>query len=64
MPLGGNSYGLGITFSIAYTLLELVSYVEQKGFSYYMPYDSIGSDVYETLALCAINTKRINLVPV
>jgi 5,10-methylenetetrahydromethanopterin reductase len=40
-----------------------VSYGEQKGFSYYMPYDSIGSDVYETLALCAVNTKSIKLGP-
>jgi alkanesulfonate monooxygenase SsuD/methylene tetrahydromethanopterin reductase-like flavin-dependent oxidoreductase (luciferase family) len=28
-----------------------------------MPYDSIGSDVYETLALCAVNTKTIKLGP-
>ena len=35
-----------------------VSHGEEKGFSYYMPYDSIGSDVYETLALCAANTKK------
>jgi len=40
-----------------------VSYGEQKGFSYFMPYDSIGSDVYATLALCAINTKTIKLGP-
>jgi len=40
-----------------------VSYGEDKGFSYYMPYDSIGSDVYETLALCAANTKKIKLGP-
>lgn len=40
-----------------------VSYGEGKGFSYYMPYDSIGSDVYETLALCAVNTKSIRLGP-
>jgi len=40
-----------------------VSYGEQKGFSYFMPYDSIGSDVYETLALCAVNTKTIKLGP-
>lgn len=40
-----------------------VSYGEQKGFSYYMPYDSIGSDVYETLALCAVNTRSIKLGP-
>lgn len=40
-----------------------VSHGEEKGFSYYMPYDSIGSDVYETLALCAANTKKIKLGP-
>ncbi|NIP38471.1 MAG: LLM class flavin-dependent oxidoreductase [Candidatus Dadabacteria bacterium] len=40
-----------------------VSHAENKGFSYYMPYDSIGSDVYETLALCAFNTKKIKLGP-
>jgi 5,10-methylenetetrahydromethanopterin reductase len=40
-----------------------VSYGEAKGFSYYMPYDSIGSDVYEILALCAVNTKTIKLGP-
>ncbi len=40
-----------------------VSHGEKQGFSYYMPYDSIGSDVYETLALCAANTKTIKLGP-
>lgn len=40
-----------------------VSYGEKKGFSHFMPYDSIGSDVYETLALCAVNTEKIKLGP-
>lgn len=40
-----------------------VSHGEKQGFSYFMPYDSIGSDVYETLALCAANTKSIKLGP-
>ncbi len=42
---------------------QWVAHGEEKGFSYYMPYDSIGSDVYETLALCAANTKKIKLGP-
>lgn len=42
---------------------QWVSHGESSGFSYYMPYDSIGSDVYETLALCAHNTKTIKLGP-
>lgn len=42
---------------------QWVAHGENKGFSYFMPYDSIGSDVYETLALCAVNTKSIKLGP-
>ena len=42
---------------------QWVSHGEKQGFSYFMPYDSIGSDVYETLALCAANTKTIKLGP-
>jgi len=42
---------------------QWVSHGEKKGFSYFMPYDSIGSDVYETLALCAANTEKIKLGP-
>ena len=42
---------------------QWVSHGEDRGFSHFMPYDSIGSDVYETLALCAANTKRIKLGP-
>ncbi|MCH8028544.1 MAG: hypothetical protein IH874_01250 [Candidatus Dadabacteria bacterium] len=42
---------------------QWVSHGESRGFSYFMPYDSIGSDVYETLALCAHNTKTIKLDP-
>ena len=40
-----------------------VAHGEKMGFSYFMPYDSIGSDVFETLALCAANTKKIKLGP-
>ncbi len=42
---------------------QWVAHGEKKGFSYFMPYDSIGSDVYETLALCAANTETIKLGP-
>ncbi len=42
---------------------QWVSHGEKQGFAYFMPYDSIGSDVYETLALCAANTKTIKLGP-
>ncbi len=53
----------GLHFPSHIRSFQWVSYGEQKGFSYYMPYDSIGSDVYETLALCALNTKSIKLGP-
>lgn len=42
---------------------QWVTHGEEKGFTHFMPYDSIGSDVFETLALCAANTKRIKLGP-
>ena len=53
----------GIHFPSHIQSYQWVSHAENKGFSYYMPYDSIGSDVYETLALCAVNTKKIKLGP-
>jgi 5,10-methylenetetrahydromethanopterin reductase len=53
----------GLHFPSHINSYKWVSYGEQKGFSHYMPYDSIGSDVYETLALCAANTKNIKLGP-
>ena len=42
---------------------QWVAHGEKKGFSHFMPYDSIGSDVFETLALCAVNTEKIKLGP-
>lgn len=42
---------------------QWVKHGEDRGFSFFMPYDSIGSDVYETLALCAANTDKIMLGP-
>jgi alkanesulfonate monooxygenase SsuD/methylene tetrahydromethanopterin reductase-like flavin-dependent oxidoreductase (luciferase family) len=53
----------GIHFPSHIQSYKWVSHAEDRGFSYYMPYDSIGSDVYETLALCAVNTKKIKLGP-
>lgn len=53
----------GIHFPSHIQSYKWVSHAENKGFSYYMPYDSIGSDVYETLALCAANTEKIKLGP-
>lgn len=53
----------GIHFPSHIQSYRWVSHAEDKGFSHYMPYDSIGSDVYETLALCAVNTKKIKIGP-
>ena len=53
----------GLHFPSHIQSYKWVSHGENKGFSYYMPYDSIGSDVYETLALCAVNTSKIKLGP-
>ncbi|HZD02457.1 MAG TPA: LLM class flavin-dependent oxidoreductase [Actinomycetes bacterium] len=53
----------GLTYPAHIHSWEWVSYGEPKGFSAYMPYDTqcIGSDVYQTLALCALHTERMKL---
>jgi 5,10-methylenetetrahydromethanopterin reductase len=55
----------GLTYPAHIHSWEWVSYGEPKGFSAYMPYDTqcIGSDIYETLALCAIHTRTMKLGP-
>jgi len=53
----------GLHFPSHIQSYKWVSHGENKGFSHYMPYDSIGSDVYETLALVAVHTKKIKIGP-